>query len=100
MDCRATLVQFYILLLQKIQRLEERDIFVTQGDLMNLWFMLSKQKSKRSTETDAANATSKTQQGLSGRLATDDNTNNVGLNSVADMIQDSGSGERFTCVSH
>ena len=67
---------------------------------MNLWFMLSKQKSRHSTKTKAANATRQSHQGLSGRLATDDNTNKVGLNSVADMIQDSGSGERFTCVSH
>ena len=34
--------------LQKIQRLEDKGIFVTQGDLLNLWFLMSKEsKSKR-----------------------------------------------------
>lgn len=56
--------------------MEDKDIFVTQGDLMNLWFILSKQSNKSKGVSEA----------------TPKNPDKEGLNAVADLLLDSGDG--------
>lgn len=58
-----------------MQRLEEKDIFVTQGDLMNLWFILSKRNNKSINKDEK-----------DGKPARGD------LNAMADMLLDSKNG--------
>jgi len=62
-----------IFLLKKIARLEEKNIFVSEADLMNLWFLLSKEKKKQQDSTDSGSLGSVTNQ-------------KDGLNAVVDLL--------------